>query len=318
MYLDLAPMEGITGAIFRQLHHEYFPGVDRYYTPFLSPSKEHQFGTRELREILPENNRDVMVVPQLMTKVAEDFLWAAAELAAMGYIEVNLNLGCPSGTVTAKGKGSGMLSDPDGLNRFLDGIFANPPCKISIKTRLGMNAPEEFDAILAIYNQYPIAELIIHPRVRNDFYRHPVRSEAFDKAYLESKNPVSYNGGIVTAADHASLVSCYPLLSAVMIGQGLIADPFLAGKIKSGVRGDKQLLKEFHDRLFETYAVQFNSRPNAMKRMKEMWVYLICSFAEHDQHRKKLLKSKTPEEYLSVTSSVFRDLPLLQDTICEW
>lgn len=318
MFLDLAPMEGITGAIYRKMHHEYFPGVDRYYMPFLSPTKEHRFGARELREILPENNPETIVVPQLLTKVAADFLWAASELAAMGYKEVNLNLGCPSGTVTAKGKGSGMLADPQTLDRFLDGVFSAAPCAVSVKTRLGMESSEEFEAILEIYNRYPISELIIHPRVRKDFYRHPIRKEVFDKAMKDSKNPVSYNGSIVTNTDYALLVAKYPDLSAVMIGQGLIADPFLAGKVKYGIRGDKEKLKEFHDRLFETYAEQFQSRPNAMMRMKEMWTYLICSFGDHDRHRKKILKAKTPEEFLTSTASVFRDLPLLEDAEKEW
>jgi len=318
MHLDLAPMEGITGAVFRRFHHAYFPGVDRYYTPFLSPTKEHKFGAKELREILPENNGDVVCVPQLMTKVSEDFLWAAGELHAMGYSVVNLNLGCPSGTVTAKGKGSGMLADPDKLDRFLYEVFSAAPCDISVKTRLGMEDPQEFDRILAVYNRYPIAELIIHPRVRSDFYRHPVRRDAFDRAISASANPVSHNGGIVTASDYQALVKTYPQLSAVMIGQGLIGDPFLAGKIKYGIKGDAKRLREFHDRLFETYSEQFNSRPNAMKRMKEMWVYLICSFGNHDRHRKLLLKAKTPEDFLSITTSVFQDLPLLQDTICTW
>lgn len=318
MQLDLAPMEGITGVTYRRLHHEYFPGVDRYYTPFISPTGEHRFGPRELREILPENNKDLLVVPQLMTKHAEDFLWAAKELVAMGYQEVNLNLGCPSGTVTAKGKGCGMLATPEVLDRFLDGIFTNAPCAVSVKTRLGMESPEEFDTILEIYNRYPISELIIHPRVRQDFYRHPIRKDAFEKAAGFCKLPLSHNGGIVTVADYQALVSQYPTLTSVMIGQGLIADPFLAGKIRYGMRPDKDHLKEFHDHLYETYASLFDSRQNAMKRMKEMWTYLICAFGDHDRHKKKLLKAKTPEDYRSAAASVFMDLPLLEDVICEW
>ena len=120
MRYDFAPMEGITGFLFRQLHHQYFPGVDRYYIPFLSPTQDHTFTPRELREVLPENNQGLEVVPQLLTKSPEDFLWAAGELSAMGYQTVNLNLGCPSGTVVAKGKGAGMLRCPEDLDRFLD------------------------------------------------------------------------------------------------------------------------------------------------------------------------------------------------------
>jgi len=318
MRLDCAPMEGITDVIFRTFHHKYFPGVDRYYTPFLSPTGEHHFTKRELREIHPDKNTGFCVVPQLLSKVAADFIWAANELHAMGYEELNLNLGCPSGTVTGKGKGCGMLADTNVLDRFLDEIFSHAPCAISVKTRLGMDEPEEFEAILEIYNQYPITELIIHPRVRSDFYRHPIRPEAFDNAVHHSKNPVSFNGGIVTAADYFTKAQQYPTMKGIMIGQGLISDPFLADKIRHGVKGDRDKLREYHDRLFEEYAQQFLNRGNAMKRMKEMWVYLISSFENGDKYRKKLLKAKTPEDFLSVTATIFQELSLLENSRGEW
>ena len=318
MYLDFAPMEGITGAAFRRLHHEYFPGVDRYYTPFLSPTKEHLFTPRELREILPEHNAGVPVVPQILTKMAEDFLWMAGEMHAMGYGEVNLNAGCPSGTVTAKGKGSGMLADPEALDRFLEEVFAKAPCAVSVKTRLGMEDPEEFGPILEIYNKYPISELIIHPRVRKDFYRTPVRPAYFEKALAGSKLPISYNGGLVTAADCAACGEKYPDIKAIMLGQGLVADPFLAGKVKGISKPDKAKLREFHDRLLESYVQQFGDRNNAVRRMKELWFYLLRSFAGSEKHGKKLMKSKRPEEYTDAAAAIFRDLTLLDDCSGGW
>ena len=318
MYLDFAPLEGITGAPFRQLHHKYFSGVDRYYTPFLSPTKEHLFTPREKREFFPEYNSGVPVIPQILTKVPEDFLWAAEELCAMGYKEINLNAGCPSGTVTAKGKGSGMLADPEGLRQFLDVIFEKTPCAISVKTRLGLEDPEEFGAVLEVYNQYPISELIIHPRVRKDFYRHPVRRAAFEAALAESKNPVSYNGSIITPEDYADCIGKYPNLKAVMIGQGLVSDPFLAGRIRNGTGGSKEILQSFHDELYETYAMRFESRVNAAKRMKDLWFYLIRLFDGSERHGKKILKARTSEEYELAVSAVFRDLPLLERSAGGW
>ena len=318
MYLDLAPLEGITGAAFRRLHNQYFPGVDRYYTPFLSPTKEHLFTPREQREFFPEQNQGVRIIPQILTKVPEDFLWAAQALCDMGYEEVNLNAGCPSGTVTAKGKGAGMLADVEKLEQFLDAVFEKAPCSISVKTRLGLEDPEEFGPILEVYNRYPISELIIHPRVRKDLYRHPVRPEAFEKAASESKNPVSYNGSIVTPEDYAACVGKYPDLKAVMIGQGLISDPFLAGRIKSGTGSDRKALKAFHDELFETYAFQFGSEVNAAKRMKDLWFYLIRLFADSEKYGKKILKSKNAEEYKLAAAAVFRDLELQDRSAGGW
>lgn len=318
MFLDFAPMEGITGAAFRQLHHRYFPGVDRYYTPFFSPTRDHRFTAREQRELFPEYNRGMQVVPQLLTKVPEDFLWAAGELHAMGYAEVNLNLGCPSGTVTAKGKGAGMLADPALLDRFLEAIFRDAPCSISVKTRLGLEKPEEFDALLEVFNRYPIRELIIHPRVRKDFYRHPVRTEAFEGALARSGNPVTFNGGIVTAGDCQRVMKAYPKIRAVMVGQGLVSDPFLAGRLRHGVHSDRGLLREFHDELLEAYASQFGSRRNAVGRMKELWFYLIRLFEESDRLGKKILKAKTVEEYREAVYAIFQELPLLESSTGGW
>ena len=318
MYLDFAPMEGITGAAFRRLHHQYFPGVDRYYTPFLSPTKEHIFTSREKREILPEQNEGVWIIPQLLTKVPQDFLWAAGELHAMGYDEINLNLGCPSGTVTAKGKGAGMLADLQTLRSFLDEIYAHAPCRISVKTRLGMEDPEEFGPILEIYNAYPISELIIHPRVRRDLYRHPVRREYFEHALACSNNPVSYNGGIVTAGEYHACAAQYPKVKAIMLGQALVSDPFLAGNIKGVQHSSKETLCSFHDALIETYANQFGNRLNAVKRMKELWFYLIRLFADSERVGKRIMKAKTAEEYDWAVQSVFRDLVMLENSAGGW
>ncbi len=316
MLIDFAPMEGITGAIYRRLHHQYFPGVDRYYTPFLAPTREHVFTPKMQREYLPEYNEGVPTVPQLLTKSPEDFLWAAGELHAMGYEELNLNLGCPSGTVTAKGKGSGMLADLQVLDAFLDAIFSKAPCPISVKTRLGMENPEEFAAILAIYEQYPISELIVHPRVRKDFYRHPVRMEVFDK--IKTTIPLSYNGGVRIPENYDKVISRWTDLKAVMIGQGLVGDPFLAARIRFAMTGDKARLRSFHDDLFAAYVEQIQNRTNTMKRMKEQWFYLIHLFADSEKHGKRLLKTRTPEEYTLAVDAIFRDLDLLEATTGGW
>ena len=318
MYLDFAPLEGITTALYRRLHHKYFPGVDRYYTPFLSPTQDHRLTPREQRELLPEYNKGVHVIPQILTKHSDDFLWAANTLYDLGYEEINLNLGCPSGTVTAKGKGSGMLADPSKLDLFLEVIYSKSPCKISIKTRLGMEKPEEFDRILGIYNQYPLSELIIHPRVRTDFYRHPVRLESFETARNACKAPLSYNGSIITTEDFRTCESKYQGLNGIMIGQGIISDPFLANRIRYGISSDRFLLHNFLNELLEGYTEQFGSRVNAAKRMKDVWFYLIRLFDDSEKYGKKILKSKTTEEYETAVSAVFQELPLLERSSGGW
>lgn len=318
MRIYLAPMEGMTGLLYRQVHSRCFGGVDRYYMPFISPGQDHIFTKRDLRELDPEANSGLNAVPQLLTRQAEDFLWAAGELAAMGYREVNLNLGCPSGTVTAKGKGAGFLARPEELERFLEEIFSAAPVKISVKTRLGMDAPEEFGRLLEIYNKYPISELTIHTRIRSDFYRVPARMDCFERWWRESRNPVCYNGDLVTVGDCLKFGERFPEVGAVMVGQGLAADPALARKVKGGPGADRDTLAYFHAALYEGYCAAFGSRHNAMMRMKELWRYHIHLFEESEKYGKKLRKAADPAQYESLVADLFRDLALRTEAEHRW
>ena len=220
-----APMEGLTDSIYRSAHHAHFGGVDRYFMPFLSPTVHRSLTNREERELPYAQSVPFTAVPQLLTKVPEDFLWATTVCAERGYDEVNLNTGCPSGTVVSKGKGSGMLRDLDALCRFLDEVFSKSVLPISIKTRLGLETPEEFPAILDIYNRYPVKELTIHPRVRKQFYDGAVDMEMFRYAAQNSRNRLCYNGDITELAQIDALQKEFPQLGSVMIGRSLIADP---------------------------------------------------------------------------------------------
>lgn len=313
-----APMEGVTGALFRQVHHRYFPGVDKYYTPFLSPSQDHVFSRRERREIEPGRNEGLNVVPQLLTRRAEDFLWAAEELFQRGYREVNLNLGCPSGTVTAKGKGAGFLGRRAELEEFLDTVFARAGGPISVKTRLGIQDPEEFWALLELYNRYPIVELTIHPRVQKDLYRHPVRREELGRMLAESRNPVCYNGDIVTQRDLEELEGTWKGFEAVMIGRGLIADPAMVSCRQGGPALDRERLGRFLEELYQGYTEEYGGARNAMFRMKELWPYLLCRFQGAEGYGKKLRKARTPGEYEDVARRILDECPLRPKTEAGW
>ena len=169
MIYSLAPMEGLTGSTFRAVHAECFGALDRYYTPFLAPPHVGSgFGKKALKELDPGRGAGLDVVPQLLTKNADEFVWAAQVLADMGFAEVNLNLGCPSGTVVAKGRGSGFLRDLDGLEAFLQDVCERSPLPVSVKTRLGIADDAEYERVLELYRRYPLAELIVHPRVQKD------------------------------------------------------------------------------------------------------------------------------------------------------
>ncbi len=313
-----APMEGVTGVVFRTVHHRFFPGVDKYLMPFLSPGKEHHFQKRDLRELSPEQNTGLHAVPQLLTRSPEDFLWCVHALADLGYQEVNLNLGCPSGTVTAKGKGSGLLRDLGELERFLDQIFAGAEVALSIKTRLGWRDPEEFGPLLKLLGRYPVCELTVHPRVREEFYRGSVHLGAFRQATEAVCLPLCYNGDLVTVGEVAALREHFPQVEAVMAGRGLAGDPALFRKERGGPPAGRQELRNYHQALYEDYAEAFQNRRAAMLRMKELWFYLIHLFEGGERHMKALRKAPTPALFLAAVEAVFQELPLRTDSTGRW
>lgn len=307
---DFAPLDGITKVVFRRVWAAHFGGADRYFIPFFSPTDQHILTDRDRREIDPANNGGLPLVPQVMTCRAKDFLWAAEVVADMGYTEVNLNLGCPSGTVTAKGKGAGFLAKPEELDRFFDQMFSKVRMPVSVKTRLGIQEPEEFARLLEIYNRYPIACLTIHARVQKEKYRGPVHLDAFAQALAESRNPVCYNGDLRTAAEVEALSQRFPSVEAVMIGRGAVADPALLRKLRGGPAATKEELQAFTQDLYRAYQAFYGQVGTAAQRMREVWFYLIHLFENADRLNKKLRRFKNPGEYESVEAAIFRDLSL--------
>lgn len=309
-----APLEGITDSIYRRLHHKYFPGVDRYYTPFFSPTIHRALTPRESRELPSAGSLDVQVVPQLLTKSSEDFIWMAGVCKNLGYDEINLNLGCPSGTVTAKGKGSGILRQADVLEQFLDEIFTGSPLPISIKTRLGFEQPEEFYNLLEIFNRYPVAELTVHPRVRQDFYSGPVRMDFFNYAAANAKMPLCYNGNLCTTEQIDRFSAAHPNVQAVMLGRGLIGNPgmFTPG----GTTAEK--LEGFLGELLEEYTAAFGGSRNAMFRLKENWRYLFCLFQNDAKLQKALRKTTDVQEYKAITGQILHNLPMQKHFNPDW
>ncbi len=309
-----APLEGLTDSIYRRLHHRFFSGVDRYYTPFLSPTVHRALTPREMRELSVADLPDFTVIPQVLTKNPEDFLWLAGVCRDLGYPEVNLNVGCPSGTVTAKGKGAGMLRDLDHLDKFLDVVFSAAPLPISIKTRIGFEDPAEFAGILDVYNRYPICELTIHPRVRKVFYSGPVEMDSFRYAVQHSSNPLCYNGSLCTLSQLQAFSREFPKIDAIMVGRGLIADP---GMLAPGGTTAKAL-EGFHDALLAEYIDAFGGSRNAMFRMKENWRHWLCKFQDSEKLGKALRKATDVDTYKAITYEIFHSLPLKEDWQPDW
>jgi tRNA-dihydrouridine synthase len=301
-----APMEGVTDSVYRRLHHQYFGGVDRYYMPFLSPTMHRTLSHKEDRELPVADTLPFVAIPQILTRSAEDFLWAAQVCRDRGYEEVNLNTGCPSGTVVAKGKGAGMLRSTDELDRFLDTIFKDSPIPISVKTRLGLTEPGEFPALLDVFNRYPIRELTIHPRVRKQFYQGDVDMEMFRYAAANSQNPLCYNGDLNSRQDCEKIAAEFPQIGSVMLGRGLVADP---GMLLPGGT-DVQVLEQFHDALLEEYLVLFGGSRNAMFRLKENWSFLLARFEDSEKLAKRLRKTTDLGEYRAIAAEIFHTCKL--------
>lgn len=319
MKFYLAPLEGVTGYIYRNALEKYFPGTDRYFTPFIVPDQKRTLRSKELRDVLPGNNRVGTLVPQILTNDGDRFREAVQALGEYGYEEVNLNLGCPSGTVVSRRRGAGLLGVPDELDRFLDRIFSENEVRISIKTRIGMASPDEAYRLIHIYNQYPLSELIIHPRTREEYYRGQPHREVFAKLLPLCRMPVCYNGNLLTARDYAAFREQFPTVDRVMLGRGVIANPGLIRELCDGEHAQavrktgKAELRAFHDELFEQYREIFREEKNAIFHMKELWTYLLHSFADAQKHGKRLRKAGSLNEYLCAVDALFRECELLPD-----
>ena len=312
MKLYLAPLEGITGYIYRNAWHKVFGGEDRCYTPFLSPNQNYKFQSRERNDVCPEHNREVALVPQLLTNRADYFLWAAGELEQMGYREVNLNLGCPSGTVTAKKKGSGLLAYPEELEAFLAEIFQKCPIEISVKTRLGKERGEEFGPLLDIFNRYPIKELIVHPRVQKDFYKNSPDLECFRTAAENSRSPVCYNGDIFTLEDFRKFQEEFPGTDRLMLGRGVLANPALMREIRGGEKLKKEEMRRLHDEVLAGYQDVMPGERPVLFKMKELWAYMAWMFPEPEKKLKKLWKTTGMASYEGAVREFFWQEPMLE------
>jgi tRNA-dihydrouridine synthase len=308
----LAPMEGITGYIYRNTYEKFFHNIDKYFTPFIVTNKSRSLKTKELRDALPENNKGVNIVPQILTNDSEGFITLSSKLQQLGYNEVNLNLGCPAGTVVSKNRGSGFLALREELDMFLDEIFKMDHMKISIKTRIGKDSPEEFYELIKIYNKYPIEELIIHPRTQKDFYGNKPNLEVFKDALTLSTNLVCYNGDIFTAHDNNKFIKAFPEVKTVMLGRGILANPGLMNEIKNNTNIDKVVLKDFHDEILNKYIELFNEDRNAIFRMKELWGYMIYLFSDNKKYAKKIKKSQKLSDYKDAVSSLFMEQEIIE------
>lgn len=314
MRIDAAPLEGLTGASWRRVHARFFGGIDRYYSPFFFPTPDPGIAPKDLKQILPEENPGLKLIPQMLVSSPDSFFKAEETLLSLGFEEVNLNFGCPSATVVPKGRGAGMLADPEKCDRFLDAVFSRAKIRVSVKTRIGLDDTDEFPELLEIFNRYPIFELIIHPRLGREMYTGIPHRDVFDYAYREAKMPLVYNGDLFTPAQMKEAVERWPEVRALMIGRGLLCNPGLAEEFAGGGRVRKERLKEYHDAYLAENAAILSGEAHLLPRMKEQWSYLRYLFTEPEKPLKKILKSKNLAEYRAAVNAFFAECAVGETT----
>lgn len=312
-----APMEGITLSRFRQIHHEMFPGVSEYYTPFIAPDSNGGFRAKFLRELTADCGQ-VPVVPQLLVNNADAFCLTADRLFDLGFREINLNVGCPSGTVFSKYKGAGMLRDLVSLDTLLDRIMDHAESKgyrISVKTRMGVHSTDEFPRILEIYEKYPVKKLIVHSRCRDDFYEGSADLTGFAETVSDCRIPLVYNGDIESEKDLEALRLAAPQVRNVMIGRAAVANPALFRVLQGGNQLILRELKEFHDRLTQAWLEDGLSPVFTVERMKTLWSYMQAMFPENRREVKAVMKSRTMDSYRSAVGTLLNAGTFLPEAV---
>ena len=289
-------MEGITTYTYRNAHAEMFGMCDKYYAPFIVPCENDKLSLKKIRDILPEHN-SAKIVPQALCNGGEEFLRFSEKVSSLGYDEININFGCPASTVVGKSRGAGALKDTESLDALLEKIFSEATIDISVKTRAGFWSHNEFDEILKVYRKYPVSLLIIHPRVREEFYGGEPNMETFEKAYKLSEFKLCYNGNIYTREDYENTADKFCGIDSVMIGRGAIKNPAIFREIKGGKPLCTEELIAFSDLLQKRYMELFKSDVFTLHKLKEIWMYVMQNFPEEKKILKAIKKSNKRSDF---------------------
>ncbi len=308
----LAPIQGTTDRIYRNLFPLYFKGVDLAIAPFISSSRRRKPEQALLRELHPDKNTGIPTIPQILSSDPDDFIKLAHALYDIGCGTVNWNLGCPFPMVTRKGKGAGLLCYPVKVESFLKKTFASLKPKLSIKLRIGMEYPDEVLKLIPIFNRFPVEELIIHPRTGRQLYEGEVDLDMFGQCLDASKHRIVYNGDIDSAEKYLMLAKRFVRVDRWMIGRGLLRNPFLAEQIKFNTGKTYlekvKIIRTFHDHLLEEYSNILYGPAHILDKMKEIWTYMGSFFDNGKKLQKKIKKTHGLDNYMDVVNKMFEEL----------
>lgn len=296
-----SPLQGFTDFRFRNTFSKYFGEIDSFYAPYIRLDDKLEVKPAYARDILPENNKNVLVVPQVMTKDADEFLFVASYVQKLGYNELNWNLGCPYPMVTKRGMGSGLLKNASKIDEILHKVHEESDIKVSIKMRLGLEKTEEIFQVLPVLEKYPIKSIAIHPRIGKQLYKGKVDLDAFQRCIDSTSHILFYNGDITTVSQFNKLAERFPTINHWMIGRGIIADPFLPAMIKSNTISYSEdrieIFRKFHEALFNEYSLALSGPSHLMMKMLLFWEYFSTAFTKSPKGLKKIKKAKTIGAY---------------------
>jgi len=313
LYLELAPIRGVTDYIFRNIYSRYFTGFDSAIAPFITTFPGTEIKEKMLRDILPENNKGIKIIPQIIGKNPDEFILLAKKMKEIGYNKINWNLGCPHKMVAKRGRGSGLLPNPEIIEAFFEKVIPEIPNHLSVKIRLGRKSVEEVFNLIPVFNKFPLAEVTIHARTGIQMYEGKPYVDVFEKVYKDFSAPVVYNGDIFSVNDYNILSKRFSSLNKWMIGRGALIDPFLPEFIKGAQKPDYKTrlskVKDFHNHLFDAHRTRLSGPAPLLGRMKEFWNYYALQFENYEKPLKKILKSTTVDNFWQAIQDFLNSAP---------
>lgn len=310
LQLISSPLQGFTDFRFRNAFQHYFGGIDTFYAPYIRLNGVQEMKPSYKRDILPENNETIKVIPQVMCKDADDFLLVAKFVQDLGYSELNWNLGCPYSMVTKRGMGAGMIKNAEEILAVLDRVNAESDIEVSLKMRLGNDSPEEIERLLPLLESRPIKSIAIHSRLGKQQYKGSVDLNSFEKCLKLSTHPIIYNGDIDSVAKFRKMQERFPQLEKWMLGRGIIQDPFLPQMIKNNSTeypaNAKQIFGDFHNRLLEEYGQALSGEKHLYLKMYGFWEYFSLLFTNSHKVLKKIKKAQNMRAYEVAVAEILR------------
>lgn len=313
MKLYLAPIQGMTTALQRNIYTQLFDGIDACYAPFIATSHMRKRRSPLFQDILPENNGPCPLVPQILSNNSDDFIFFSKVIADMGYEEINWNIGCPFPMLTKKRKGSGILPYPEAIDAFLDDVCKNLSYKLTVKMRLGLNNPGEGLKVMEVLNKYPLHAVILHSRTGSQRYNGKVDLDAFEAHRDVCQHKLIYNGDIFTKDDFLRIQKRFPEIDRFMLGRGALRFPFLASEIKGftyTVEDKVRRFKAYHDAVYDHYTEDIEDLQIRFSKMKEFWVYAAHSVDETGDFLRTIRQCHSRSEYEDACNRMFDTLTL--------